>query len=90
MPFAIEIKDDTDLGLGVLVAVGDGDHEVIAVVGTLNEAREAAGEDMKRRAKLWRANTDALIPDEYIVWARGEGGKYDTVAACPVESLKGL
>ena len=54
--FAIEIKDDTELGLAILVAeFGDGDgtggYQPIGVVVSINEAREIADSDMCGRMR---------------------------------------
>ena len=46
--FAIEIKDDTELGLAILVAeFGDGNYQPVEVVVSINEAREIADSDMR-------------------------------------------
>src|ERR1039458_8872390 len=45
---AIEIKDSTDLGLAMLIAESeDGQHEPVAVVANVGEAREVAQQDRK-------------------------------------------
>jgi hypothetical protein len=75
--FAIEIKDDTELGLAVLVAeFGDGNYQPVGVVVSINEAREIAASDMRARMKdLERGGTPAC-PERYTVWAQGFEGDY--------------
>jgi hypothetical protein len=46
--FAIELKDNTELGLTILIAeFGDGNYKPVAVVVSINEAREIASSDMR-------------------------------------------
>ena len=75
--FAIEIKDDTELGMAILVAeFGDGNYEPVAAVVSINEARELAASDMRgRMRRLERGGTPAC-PEHYIVWAQGMDGDY--------------
>ena len=75
--FAIEIKDDTELGLAILVAeFSDGNYQVIGVVVSISEAREIADSDRRRRMKeLERGGTPAC-PERYTVWAQGLEGDY--------------
>jgi hypothetical protein len=48
--FAVEIKDDTELGLAILVAeFGDGNYQPVGVMVNINEAREIADSDMRGR-----------------------------------------
>ena len=47
--FAIPLQPNTDLGLAMLIASEDGQHEPVAVVGTINEAREATESDFRDR-----------------------------------------
>ena len=79
--FAIEIKDDTELGLAILVAeFGDGTYQPVGVVVSINEAREIAGSDMRGRMRdLERGGTPAC-PERYLVWAQGLDGEYITAA----------
>src|ERR1017187_8831448 len=62
--FAIEIKDDTELGLAILVAeFGDGNHQPAGVVVSINEAREIAESHWPRPAAGRRvAAADDLRP----------------------------
>jgi|ERR1017187_955714 hypothetical protein len=72
--FAIEIKDDTELGLAILVAeFGDGNHQPAGVVVSINEAREIA-------ESHWRHYTGAAI-EKYELWAQGLEGDYVRLAA---------
>jgi hypothetical protein len=50
--FAIPLLPETELGLAMLIAESeDGQHEPVAVVGTINEAREAAESDLRERMR---------------------------------------
>ena len=70
--FAIEIKPDTELRMGILVAEYDGGaYEPIAVVSTINEAKEIAASNLRARERSGR--TTKLI---YKVWAEGMQGRY--------------
>ena len=79
--FAIAIKDDTELGMAILVAeFGDGTYQPVGVVVSINEAREIAGSDMRGRMRdLERGGTPAC-PERYLVWAQGLDGDYITAA----------
>ncbi|MCU1236487.1 MAG: hypothetical protein JWP63_4454 [Candidatus Solibacter sp.] len=82
--FAIPLQPDTDLGLAMLIAEGeDGQHEPVAVIGTISEAREAAASDLRERMRRLELDGDAgLCPTLYKVWARGIDGTYRT--ACEI------
>src|SRR5450759_1093921 len=85
--FAIPLQPDTDLGLAMLIAEGeDGQHEPVAVVGTISEAREAAESDLRDRMRRLERGEDAgLCPTQYKVWARGIDGTYRT--ACEMTDI---
>ena len=74
--FAIPLQPDTDLGLAMLIAeCEDGQHEPVAVVGTISEARETAACDFRDRMRRLELGEDAgLCPALYKVWARGVDG----------------
>ena len=76
--FSIPLQPDTDLGLAMLIAEGeDGQHEPVAVVGTINEAREVAESDFQDRMRRLERDGDAgLCPTTYKLWARGVDGYY--------------
>jgi hypothetical protein len=76
--FAIKLQPDTELGLAMLIAEGDdGQHEPVAVVGTINEARETAQSDFCERMRRLELGADAgLCPAVYKLWARGVDGDY--------------
>ena len=76
--FAIEMKDDTDLGMAMLLAEDEEFHtEPVAVVANINEAREIAASDMRRRMReLERGGDPGICPYTYKVWARGVDGDY--------------
>lgn len=71
------MKDDTDLGLGLLVVeFGEEAYQPLGVVISVNEAREIAGDDMRRRMRDLDAGKTPACPESYVVWARGIEGKY--------------
>ena len=82
--FAIPLLPDTDLGLAMLIAESeDGQHEPVAVVGTISEAREAAESDLRERMhRFERGEETGIYPTLYKVWARGIDGTYLT--ACEI------
>ena len=75
--FAIEIKDDTELGLAILVAeFGEGAYQPIGVVVSINEAREIAAGDLRGRTRELEAGKTPGCPEAYVVWAQGLDGDY--------------
>jgi hypothetical protein len=76
--FSIPLQPDTDLGLAMLIAESeDGQHEPVAVVGTISEAREVADSDFRDRMRRLERDEDAgLCPTTYKLWARGVDGAY--------------
>jgi hypothetical protein len=71
--FAIEIKDDTELGLAMLIAdLGGGHYQPIGVVVSIDEAREIAASDMRDL----EAGKSPACPESYVVWAQGLDGDY--------------
>lgn len=83
--FAIPLQPDTDLGLAMLIAESeDGQHEPVAVVGTISEAREVAKSDFRDRMRRLEAGEEAgLCPATYKLWARGIDGSYRTACEMP-------
>jgi hypothetical protein len=78
--FAVPLQPDTDLGLAMLIAEDeDGQHEPVAVVGTISEARDAAASDLRDRMRRMDQGDDCLCPEAYKLWARGVGGSYRLV-----------
>ena len=77
--FAIEIKDDTELGSAMLIADLGDSYQPIGVVATINEAREIAKSDMRRRMRDLEAGESPACPESYMVWARGLEGDYREV-----------
>jgi hypothetical protein len=78
--FAIEIKDDTELGLAMLIAyLGDGFYQPIGVVVSINEAREIAASDLQGRKRGIEAGKTSALPRSYVVWAQGLEGDYREV-----------
>ena len=75
--FAIEIKDDTELGLAMLIAdLGDGHYQPIGVVVSINEAREIAAGDMRGRMRDLERGDTPMCTYVYKVWAPGIDGDY--------------
>jgi len=75
--FAIEIKDNTELGLAMLIAdLGDGHYLPIGVVVSIDEAREIAASDMRGRMRDLEAGETPACPESYVVWAQGLEGDY--------------
>jgi|SRR5579883_2496730 hypothetical protein len=87
--FAIQIKDDTELGLAMLVAEDEeGHYEPVGVVVSINEAREIAAGDMSgRMRRLERGSNAGLCPYEYKVWAQGIDGDYRVASTINAASL---
>ena len=75
---AIPLQPDTDLGLAMLIAESeDGQHEPVAVVATINEARDTAQSDRRdRMRRLERSEEAGLCPSIYKLWARGIDGSH--------------
>lgn len=75
--FAIEIKDDTELGLAMLIAEFESGHyEPIGVVASIQEAGEIARDDLRIRMRDLEQGDTPSCPDRYVVWAQGLGGGY--------------
>ena len=76
--FAFPLQPSTDLGLAMLTAESeDGQHEPVAVVVTISEARDFANSDFRDRMRRLERGEDAgLCPLLYQVWARGTDGRY--------------
>jgi hypothetical protein len=73
------ITDNTDLGIGMLIAESeDGSYQ--RAVSTISEGREIAAGDMCRRMQHLEQGGDPVCPARYLVWAQGDGGGYETVA----------
>ena len=75
------IGETTDLGIGFLIAESeDGAYQPVGAVMTIGEAREIVATDMRRRMSRLEQGSDPMCPVRYLVWARGDGGEYTTVA----------
>ncbi len=76
--FAFQLQPDTDLGLAMLIAEDEeGHHWPVAVVSTINEAKEIAESDFRgRMRRLERGDDPGLCPYLYLIWARGIDGEY--------------
>ena len=73
----IEIKDDANLGLAMLIAeFGDGSYQPVAVVVSINEAREIAASNLRGRMKQLERGGEPACPERYVVWAQGHDGGY--------------
>jgi len=78
--FAIELKPDTDLRGGILIAAYEsGAYEPIAGVSTINEAKEIAASNMGWRMKRLERGEEVECPACYKLWAPGVEGRYLTV-----------
>jgi hypothetical protein len=86
--FAIEIGPDTNLGLAILLAEDEEGHsEPVAVVVSINEAREIAVGDMRRRRNELERGEAPMCPYEYKVWAEGLGGGYRVAGTIPATEV---
>jgi hypothetical protein len=76
--FAIPLQPDTDLGLAMLIAEDDDRNcQPVAVVSTINEAKELAECDLRERMrKTERGQNACICPIRYKLWARGIDGEY--------------
>ena len=76
----IESKDDTKLGIAMLIAefVGS-NYQPVAAVVSINEAREIAASDMRARTKELERGGEPACPERYVVWAQGSDGSYRQV-----------
>ena len=73
----IEIKDDANLGLAMLIAeFGEGSYQPVAVVVSINEAREIAASNLRGRMKQLERGGEPACPERYVVWAQGADGSY--------------
>ena len=79
--FSVALTDETDLGLAILILeIEDSDHQPIAVVSTIAEAREIARHDLGTRIRELEDGGAPLCPYGYRVWAQGLGGEYRSAA----------
>ena len=76
--FAVPLENDTDLGLALLIAEDDeGRYQPLANVSTINEAKEIAADDLRRRReRLERDEDPGLCPYTYKLWSRGTDGEF--------------
>ena len=76
--FALEINDNTALGLAMLIAEDeDGHYEPVAVASTISEAKAIAESDLRGRMRsIERGEEAGLCPTRYKLWARGIDGDY--------------
>ena len=84
--FTVPLENDTDLGLALLI-VEDEEwrYEPVANVSTINEAKELAADDSRRRReRLERDEDPGLCPYTYKLWARGADGEFRVV--CEIEA----
>ena len=83
--FAIPLQPDTDLGLAMLLAEDeDGQYEPVAVVGSINEARETAASDLAARMRRLEGDEEpGICPARYRLWARGVNGYYQLAIEIP-------
>ena len=74
--FGCEIKDDTELGLAILIADFGTHQKPVGVVVSINEAREIAECDMRGRMRQLERGGTPDCPETYILWAQGLEGEY--------------
>ncbi len=84
--FSAPLENDTDLGLALLIVEDEqGHYQPVANVSTINEAKELAADDLRRRCeRLERDEDPGLCPYAYRLWARGTDGEFR--AACEIEA----
>ena len=84
--FAIPLENDTDLGLALLIVEDEeGHYEPVANATTINEAKELAADDLRRRReRLERDEDPGLCAYSYKLWARGTDGEFRV--ACEIEA----
>jgi hypothetical protein len=58
---------------------GDGNYEPVAVVVSINEAREIAESNLRARRKELERGGEPACPERYVVWAQGHEGTYRQV-----------
>jgi len=86
--FTIEIKNDTNLGLAMLIAEDEeGHYEPVGVVVSINEAREIAASNMSGRRKDLERGKTPMCPYEYKVWATGLDGDYRVAGTIDAASV---
>ncbi|HEY4085295.1 MAG TPA: hypothetical protein VGM43_05115 [Bryobacteraceae bacterium] len=75
------IDENTSIGIGFLVAESQkGTYEPVAAVSSINEAREIAADDLRRRIRRMEQGGDPMCPAQYVAWAQGIEGIYVRVA----------
>jgi hypothetical protein len=73
--FAVQITDETNLGIALLIAeVDDGAYEPVGSVSSISEAREIASRDFALRQAKLQNGGESLCPAAYKVWAAGLDG----------------
>jgi hypothetical protein len=73
--FAIKLTEETNLGLGMLIAEFEGgSYQPIASISTIAEAREIAAADMDRRMQAHAQDENTPCPACYKVWGVGLWG----------------
>ena len=88
--FAIAIKPNTELGLAMLIAeTDDGRYEPVAVVVSIDEAREIAASNFAHRLKeIAMGCEDVACPARYAIWAQGLGGDYRLIREHTIEGTE--
>jgi len=76
------VDENATLALGLLVAEAeDGSYEPVAMVSTIREAREVAGQNFRNRMIENENGGDPLYPARYAVWQQSREGGYRIVSA---------
>ncbi len=84
--FAIPLENDTDLGLALLIVEDvQGQYQPVGNAATINEAKELAAADLRRRRERLECDGDpGICPFAYRLWARGTDGEFRV--ACEIEA----
>jgi len=71
------VEHDTQLGLAILIAESNQGYEPVAVVVSVDEAREVAKSNaVRRNSRTLPCDEDVFLPVRYSIWAPGLNGRY--------------
>jgi len=83
------IAGNADLGMALLIAeTEDGHYEPLGAVGTINEAREVAADDMRVRMRSLEKGGTPLCPETYRVWSRDDRGQYAVICQLDAATMR--
>ncbi|MEO5923049.1 MAG: hypothetical protein ABIR70_04405 [Bryobacteraceae bacterium] len=69
------LEQTRDLGMAMLIAEFDDGYAPVDIVGSLNEAREAAQADLKSRLAALATGNEPACPIMYAIWSRDDYGR---------------